>query len=81
MDYETQSTYNLQIDARNPEPLIEGVNYDDRSTAVVTIELVDVDEPPVFTLDIMNVNIPENVTVGTTILTADAKDPEGHKIM
>ncbi|XP_060756900.1 cadherin-17 [Neoarius graeffei] len=81
LDYETQSTYNLQIDARNPEPLIEGVNYDDRSTAVVAIELVDVDEPPVFTLDIMNVNIPENVTVGTTILTADAKDPEGHKIM
>lgn len=81
MDYETQSTYNLHIDARNPEPLIEGVDYDNRSSAVVVIELVDVDEPPVFTLDTVNVNIPENITVGTIILTAGAKDPEGHKIM
>lgn len=81
MDYEVQSTYELHIDARNPEPLIEGVDYDNRSTTVVVIELVDVDEPPVFTVETVNVNVPENITVGTTILTADAKDPEGHKIM
>ncbi|XP_017309344.1 cadherin-17 [Ictalurus punctatus] len=81
LDYEAQSTYKLHIDARNPEPLIEGVDYDNRSSTVVVIELVDVDEPPVFTVDTVNVNIPENITVGATILTADAKDPEGHKIM
>ncbi|MCI4391369.1 hypothetical protein PGIGA_G00133450 [Pangasianodon gigas] len=81
LDYEVQSTYKLHIDARNPEPLIEGVDYDNQSTTVVVIELVDVDEPPVFTVDTVNVNIPENITVGTTILTANAKDPEGHKIM
>ncbi|KAF4075931.1 hypothetical protein AMELA_G00224540 [Ameiurus melas] len=81
LDYEAQSTYKLHIDARNPEPLIEGVGYDNRSSTVVVIELVDVDEPPVFTVDTVNVNIPENITVGATILTADAKDPEGHKIM
>ncbi|KAI5092270.1 cadherin-17 precursor [Silurus meridionalis] len=81
LDYEVQSTYKLQIDVRNPEPLIEGVEYDNRSTTVVVIELVDVDEPPAFTLQTVNVNIPENITVGTTILTADAKDPEGQKIM
>ncbi|XP_026780075.3 cadherin-17 [Pangasianodon hypophthalmus] len=81
LDYEVQSAYKLRIDARNPEPLIEGVDYDNQSTTVVVIELVDVDEPPVFTVDTVNVNIPENITVGTTILTANAKDPEGHKIM
>lgn len=81
MDYEAQSTYKLQIDARNPEPLIPGVQYDNRSSTVVVIELIDVDEPPVLNLDTVIVNIPENVTVGTTIVTADAKDPEGHKIM
>ncbi|KAK2815088.1 hypothetical protein Q7C36_023354 [Tachysurus vachellii] len=81
LDYEAQSSYKLHIDARNPEPLIEGVEYDNRSSTVVVIELVDVDEPPVLNLDTLIVNIPENITVGTTILTADAKDPEGHKIM
>lgn len=81
MDYEVQSTYNLHIDARNPEPLIEGVVYDNRSTTVVVIELADEDEPPVFTVDTVNINIPENITVGTTILAAQAEDPEGHKIM
>ncbi|XP_062841779.1 cadherin-17 [Trichomycterus rosablanca] len=81
LNYEAQSTYQLKINARNPEPLIKGVDYDERSTAVVVIELVDVDEPPVFKVDIVNINIPENVTVGTTVLTADAEDPEGHKIM
>ncbi|XP_072548127.1 cadherin-17 [Salminus brasiliensis] len=81
LDYEVQSTYQLQIDARNPEPLIKGVQYNESSTAVVVIELVDVDEPPVFTVDILNINVPENLTVGTVLLTADAKDPEGKKIM
>ncbi|KAI4883631.1 hypothetical protein NFI96_012928, partial [Prochilodus magdalenae] len=81
LDYEVQSTYQLQIDARNPEPLIKGVNYDERSTATVFIQLVDVDEPPVFTVDILQMTVPENVTVGTTLLTASANDPEGQKIM
>uniref|UniRef100_A0AAR2LTZ6 Cadherin domain-containing protein n=1 Tax=Pygocentrus nattereri TaxID=42514 RepID=A0AAR2LTZ6_PYGNA len=81
LDYEVQSIYQLQIDARNPEPLIEGVEYNEHSTTVVVIELVDVDEPPVFTVDILNINVPENLTVGTTLLTADAKDPDGQKIM
>ncbi|KAK1806655.1 hypothetical protein P4O66_005163, partial [Electrophorus voltai] len=81
LDYEVQSIYELQIDARNPEPLIQGVEYDARSTAVAVIELVDVDEPPVFNVDILNINVPENLTVGTAILTVDAKDPEGQKIM
>ncbi|XP_076868810.1 cadherin-17 [Brachyhypopomus gauderio] len=81
LDYEVQSVYTLQINATNPEPLIKGVEYDSRSTAVVVIEVVDVDEPPVFNVDILNVNVPENLTVGTTILIIDAKDPEGQKIM
>uniref|UniRef100_A0A3B1KKG3 Cadherin 17, LI cadherin (liver-intestine) n=1 Tax=Astyanax mexicanus TaxID=7994 RepID=A0A3B1KKG3_ASTMX len=80
LDYEVQSTYQLQIDARNPEPLIEGVQYNESSSAVVVIQLVDVDEPPVFSVDILNVNVPENVTVGTVLLTAEAKDPEEKKI-
>lgn len=80
LDYELQSVYNLQIDARNPEPLIEGLEYDENARAVVVIQLVDVDEPPVFEVDTLNVNVPENITVGTVIMKAEAKDPEGKTI-
>ncbi|XP_048009767.1 cadherin-17 [Megalobrama amblycephala] len=80
LDYELQSVYNLQIDARNPEPLIKGVEYNENATAVVVIQLVDVDEPPEFEVDTLNVNVPENITVGTVLMKAEAKDPEGKTI-
>ncbi|KAL0171987.1 hypothetical protein M9458_032298, partial [Cirrhinus mrigala] len=80
LDYELQNFFNLKIDARNPEPLIEGVEYDERATTNVVIQLVDVDEPPEFEVDSLQVNVPENITVGTIIMTAEAKDPEGKTI-
>ncbi|XP_052434169.1 cadherin-17 [Carassius gibelio] len=80
LDYELQSVFNLQINARNPEPLIKGVEYDENATTFVVIQLVDVDEPPEFDVETLNVNVPENITVGTVIMTAKAKDPEGKTI-
>lgn len=80
LDYELQSVFNLQIDARNPEPLIKGVEYNENATTFVVIQLVDVDEPPEFEVETLNVNVPENITVGTVIMTAEAKDPEGKTI-
>lgn len=80
LDYELQSIFSLQIDARNPEPLIEGVEYNENATTFVVIQLVDVDEPPEFEVDTLNVNVPENITVGTIIMIAEAKDPEGKTI-
>lgn len=80
LDYELQSIYKLQIDARNPEPLIAGVEYNESSIASVVIELVDVDEPPKFEVEGLNVNVPENITVGTLLMKAEAKDPEGKTI-
>uniref|UniRef100_A0A8C1NJ26 Cadherin 17, LI cadherin (liver-intestine) n=1 Tax=Cyprinus carpio TaxID=7962 RepID=A0A8C1NJ26_CYPCA len=80
LDYELQSIFSLQIDARNPEPLIEGVEYNENATTFVVIQLLDVDEPPVFEVETLNVNVPENITVGTVIMTAEAKDPEGKTI-
>uniref|UniRef100_A0A673JSX6 Cadherin-17-like n=1 Tax=Sinocyclocheilus rhinocerous TaxID=307959 RepID=A0A673JSX6_9TELE len=80
LDYELQNVFNLQIDARNPEPLIEGVEYNENATTFVVIQLVDVDELPEFEADTLNVNVPENITVGTIIMTAEAKDPEGKTI-
>lgn len=80
LNYELQSVYNLQIDARNPEPLIKGVEYNENATAFVVIQLVDVDEPPEFEVDALNVNVPENITIGTVLMKAEAKDPEGKTI-
>lgn len=80
LDFESTSTYNLKIDARNPEPLMKGLQYDERSTATVTISVTDVDEVPEFSPNILDVTVPENTTKGAVLLTVEAKDPEGKDI-
>ncbi|KAL2083939.1 hypothetical protein ACEWY4_019457 [Coilia grayii] len=81
LDFEEQSTYTLQIHARNPEPLVQGLEYGEESTTLVTVQVTDVDEPPVFEQDFLTVNVPENVTVGATVMTINAHDPEGKELM
>ncbi|KAG9339392.1 hypothetical protein JZ751_023785, partial [Albula glossodonta] len=80
LDFESNTAYSLQIDATNPEPLVPGVEYDSSSTTFVDIKVSDVDEVPEFNMDIIEVNVQENATVGATIVTLDASDPEGAKI-
>jgi len=80
LDFEASSSYTLQIDARNPEPLMKGLEYDARSSASVSVSVGDVDEPPEFGLDILDVTVPENTSVGATLLTVEAKDPEGKEL-
>lgn len=57
-----------------------GLEYDSGSTAFVSVSVTDVDEVPEFSLDILDVTVPENITVGATLLTVEAKDPEGKEI-
>ncbi|XP_008302566.1 cadherin-17-like [Stegastes partitus] len=80
LDFESSATYRLQIDARNPEPLMKGLEYDSQSTTFVSISVTDVDEVPEFSLDILHVTVPENTTKGSVLLTVEAKDPEGQEI-
>jgi len=80
LDFETSSTYKLRIDARNPEPLMKGLEYGDDSTTYVSVSVTDVDEVPEFSLDILDVTVPENTTKGSVLLTVEAKDPEGKEI-
>ncbi|CAN9514243.1 unnamed protein product [Ophioblennius macclurei] len=80
LDFESSATYNLQIDARNPEPLMKGLEYGEESTAAVFLTITDVDEVPEFNLDIMDVTVPENITTGSELFTVEAKDPEGKDI-
>ncbi|XP_056261999.1 cadherin-17 [Pseudoliparis swirei] len=80
LDFESSATYKIQIDARNPEPLMTGLEYGGESTAFVSVSLTDVDEAPEFSLDILDVTVPENTTKGSVLLTVEAKDPEGKEI-
>ncbi|XP_042346075.1 LOW QUALITY PROTEIN: cadherin-17 [Plectropomus leopardus] len=80
LDFESSPTLKLQIDARNPEPLMKGLEYGSESTAFVSVSLTDVDEVPEFSLDILDVTVPENTTKGSVLLTVEAKDPEGKEI-
>ncbi|XP_072250425.1 cadherin-17 [Leuresthes tenuis] len=80
LDFESSPTYKLQIDARNPEPLQKGLEYDSGATAIVSVSVSDVDEAPEFSLDILDVTVPENTTKGSVLLTVMAMDPEGKEI-
>ncbi|XP_051813310.1 cadherin-17 [Acanthochromis polyacanthus] len=80
LDFESSTIYNLKIDARNPEPLMKGLEYGSESTAYVSISITDVDEVPEFSLDVLDVTVPENTTKGSVLLKVEAKDPEGKEI-
>ena len=80
LDFESTPTFKLQIDARNPEPLLKGLEYGSESTAFVSVSVTDVDEAPEFSLDVLDVTVPENTTKGSVLLTVEAKGPEGREI-
>ncbi|XP_015213238.2 cadherin-17 [Lepisosteus oculatus] len=81
LDFEKQSQYHLQINARNPEPLVSGIDYNSSSSALVIIEVTDVNEAPEFNkTGIYQTIILEDIANGTTILQVQAKDPEDDAI-
>ncbi|XP_054637145.1 cadherin-17 isoform X2 [Dunckerocampus dactyliophorus] len=80
LDFETSTSYKLKIDARNPEPLMSGLEYGSESSTYVSLSVTDVDEAPEFMLDMLDVSVLENTTKGAVLLTVEAKDPEGKEI-
>ncbi|KAI3361023.1 hypothetical protein L3Q82_013219 [Scortum barcoo] len=80
LDFESTPNRKLQIDARNPEPLMKGLEYGKESTAFFSVSVTDVDEAPEFIKDVMEVAVPENITKGSVLFTVEAKDPEGKDI-
>lgn len=80
LDFESSSAYRLKIDARNPEPLMKGLEYGSDSSTFVSVSVTDVDEAPEFSLDTLEVTVPENTTKGATLLKVEARDPEGKEI-
>lgn len=60
---------------------MSGLEYSAESSAVVYVAISDVDEAPVFDMDILDVTVPEDTKEGATLLKIDAKDPEGKEIL
>ncbi|XP_073462014.1 cadherin-13 [Aquarana catesbeiana] len=76
LDCEILAFHTLLIKVENEDPLIPDVGYGASSTATVQINVLDVNEGPVFHPDPMKVSTPENIPVGSMLLTVSATDPD-----
>ncbi|ETE65336.1 Cadherin-17, partial [Ophiophagus hannah] len=80
LDFETNSVYNLTINATNPEPLVDGIKYNSSSSTFLRVLVTNVEEPPVFLHPNYIVTLYENATIGTHVTTIKAFDPEGYPV-
>uniref|UniRef100_A0A8C4TJW8 Cadherin 17, LI cadherin (liver-intestine) n=1 Tax=Erpetoichthys calabaricus TaxID=27687 RepID=A0A8C4TJW8_ERPCA len=77
LNFEKVSLYHLRIDARNPEPLVFGIDYNSNSSMYLAIGVNNVNEAPEFDSSFYHKVVLENITVGSVILRVHAIDPEG----
>lgn len=63
--------------AENPEPLVDGVEYNASSFASFELIVTDVNEVPVFPQQIFQANVSEDAPIGTKVGNVTARDPEG----
>ncbi|XP_064010058.1 cadherin-17 [Pogoniulus pusillus] len=80
LDFEAAPVYNLVINATNPEPLVEGVQYNSSSLASFKVFVTDVDEPPVFHKPVYREEVSEDIPVNTLLVVVEAYDPEGDAV-
>ncbi|NWR30173.1 CAD17 protein, partial [Tachuris rubrigastra] len=80
LDFETTPVYNLVINATNPEPLVQGVQYNSSSLTLFKVFLTNVDEPPVFLKPVYKKEVFENISVNALVMTVEAYDPEGDSV-
>ncbi|NWR18368.1 CAD17 protein, partial [Emberiza fucata] len=80
LDFETMPVYNLVINATNPEPLVEGVEYNTSSLTTLKVSVTNVDEPPAFRKPFYKTEVSEDIPVNTLVMTVEAYDPEGDSI-
>ncbi|NXI12874.1 CAD17 protein, partial [Irena cyanogastra] len=80
LDFETMPVYNLVINATNPEPLVEGVQYNSSSLTTLKVFVTNVDEPPAFLMPDYKTEVSEDIPVNTLVMTVKAHDPEGDSV-
>ncbi|KAG8442244.1 hypothetical protein GDO86_011152 [Hymenochirus boettgeri] len=77
LDYESRKRYSIRVKAINKhidESFLKHGLFEDTTTVIVRV--LDIDEPPVFSLNEYFMEIPENSDVGSYIGSVTAKDPE-----
>lgn len=73
LDFEAGPVYTLLVAVTNEEPFSALVST---STATVTVEVLDVNEPPVFRQAVISVSISEDANVGSSVAVLKALDPD-----
>ncbi|CAJ0944811.1 unnamed protein product, partial [Ranitomeya imitator] len=81
LDYELYQEHDLVIEARNPEPLATGIHYNSSSSTHLKVIVTDVDEKPIFSNPIYQVQVSEDIPINTWLIKINASDPEGDEIM
>ncbi|KAM5280723.1 cadherin-17 isoform 4-T4 [Ctenodactylus gundi] len=77
LDFETEPVSNIVFQAENPEPLVSGVAYNASSFALFHLIVTDVNEAPLFSQNIFQAQVSEDVPIGTKVGNVTARDPEG----
>lgn len=80
LDFEKSPTHMVTIEVRNRIPFTDTPSL---SSATVTINVIDVNEAPIFTPETKTSMHPENLPVGSTVTACKAKDPDSaqHQIV
>lgn len=75
LDYETKKAYTFKVEASNPhlDPRFHSAGPF-KDTATVKIIVLDVDEPPVFSMPAYGMNVYEDTPVGIIIGAVTAQD-------
>ncbi|XP_078056149.1 cadherin-20-like [Mustelus asterias] len=77
LDFEVKDSYTLTVEGTNTHLDLRFLNFGPfRDTTRVLLAVEDVDEPPRFEVTFYQVEVYEDVAVGTTIQTVSAKDPD-----
>ncbi|XP_060693972.1 cadherin-13 [Hemiscyllium ocellatum] len=76
LDYERSAFHTLLIKVENEDPIMPEISYGSSSTTTVQVTVLDANEPPVFNPDPTIVVKPENIAVGSVIVTLNATDQD-----
>uniref|UniRef100_UPI00398EE578 cadherin-5-like isoform X2 n=1 Tax=Pristiophorus japonicus TaxID=55135 RepID=UPI00398EE578 len=76
LDFEQQPRLRIELEAENPSP-VKGTRY--KTKTVLVVQVLDVDEPPVFSLPHYTLSIAENLPIGTAVGKVSAMDPDRAK--